>query len=1547
MINDADFLLSLRNVNAGSDRELNVLHIVKQGDYWRIQEVLEAERRERNLQASRRRNERRKRSKGQHAVKTSRNKDKRSKKSRRSRNLARSLEFKARRGRSEQAQESADGTLQSGNTDQEPSVSELLVALSERIPSLQQWTSGLGNCPRPSDCKLDEGTMRCDPCNQTSELCTSEFCKHDKGTHNVEKKDEKGQDEQCGQKDNVEEKQGSRDQPLLIIGGRINGRHVRIMIDSGATRSFIAQEAVVRLGMRTAPAKVMLQMADGSKHLSTACCPHIRVNLDSVTTTATFTVTKSLPQVDAILGMDWLTAVNPYIDFSSYTMYMSGAFGRVALPCREAPDGFKSGITVLRLIPHEISDGSRNLEILQNPQFWNCHPSSLPWTAKSSAGGVKNCIETKTESSSNMMKASMERTVVRVQGRPVRQRKSVARAERQFVTARKMEKLIKNGEQAFLMVVRSTDDYAIQELKKKGMTEAVKREIMKHTGPAKLKTVEEGKAMQLEKVAEEYRDRLKELLDKHISLFVDKLPHGKPPDRGVEHEINLEPGAQPVSRPPYRLSPKEQEEMETQVKDLLAQGLIRPSFSPWGAPILFVPKKDGRWRMCIDYRALNKATIKDKFPLPKIDELLDRLGRARWFSKIDCASGYHQIAVREQDISKTAFRTNRGHYEFIVMPFGLTNAPATFQRMMNKIFEREWGVFVLVYLDDILIFSNDIESHFEHLEIALQRLKDAKICGRLHKCELLLNEVEYLGFDVGANGVRPSKEKVEAVVNWPRPQTVHDVRSFLGLTSWYRKFIRQYSLIASPLTSLTQFENIRKWGDPEQKAFDQLKVALVTAPVFKLPDFSKTFVLTTDASLVSVGAVLEQDFGAGLQPVAYESKKLSQAESRYSAYERELLGIIWSLGKWRQYLTGQKFIIQTDHSSLRHLPNQPSVNRRIWKWISILQGYDCEIRHIPGSRNPADALTRRSWVKDKQRIKGTKLKDAELVKILRVPKDASDDQIQHALDELFAGPALQDNGLINVMNANMSEENPAMLCVSKSTVTLHSTLLKKIWDALQNDEEYRRIISDMKERDLSLLEKEDIKFKLDKEQLYLHHKNRPQDSVHKEAYWKRVIPDNMDVKTLIIQELHSVPYSGHPGSNKTYEQAKNQFYWSGMTEDIRQFVLSCPVCQVEKGRHQAPAGLIRPLRLPERKWQDVTIDFITKLPATQSGNDTIFTVVDRATKYVHLIPCSETLTAVDTAQLFWRNVACMHGIPSSIVSDRDVRFTSQFWRTLWSTIGTHLRMGTSYHPQTSGMVERMNQTCEQVLRCLFDELNENDWEKLLPMAQFVINASPSVTTGYSPFFLNYGFHPVTPLEMMRDREECIVESTEDFLTRMDTAFQAAKRQLEKAQLQMKQQADKRRKKISFEVDELVLLSTIHLKMKNMPAKFQKRFVGPFKILAKVGQNAYTLDLPASWKIHPTFHVSLLKKWQQSAFVSAGPSEPERVQLDDEEKLWEVEKLLRWRWRKIRNRKTREFLVLWKGFPLHEASWVLEKDFTYPDVLEEDIITDQPAEAPSV
>ena len=314
-----------------------------------------------------------------------------------------------------------------------------------------------------------------------------------------------------------------------------------------------------------------------------------------------------------------------------------------------------------------------------------------------------------------------------------------------------------------------------------------------------------------------------------------------------------------------------------------------------------MPKKDGRWRMCIDYRALNKQTVKDRYPLPRTDLLLDRLGQAKIFTKLDLAQGYHQIAMSEDSVEKTAFCTHMGQWEFIVMPFGLCNAPSTFQRLMNKVFAKEINSLILVCLDDILVYSRSIEEHRDHLRQVLEKLRRAKLYGRLHKCEFLKDKVDYLGFEVSADGVHASSEKVKAILDWPHPQTMHDIRSFLGLASYSRKFLRGFSQIAKPLTDLAREKKTWCLGDAEGNSFMALKVAMATAPVLRLPDFKKQFVVTTDVSDVAIGVILEQDFGSGLQPIAFASLKLNTTEIRYSEYERELLGIVWAIGPWKHY----------------------------------------------------------------------------------------------------------------------------------------------------------------------------------------------------------------------------------------------------------------------------------------------------------------------------------------------------------------------------------------------------------------------------------------------------------------------------------------------------------------------------------------------------------------------------------------------------------------------------------------------------------------------
>ena len=340
----------------------------------------------------------------------------------------------------------------------------------------------------------------------------------------------------------------------------------------------------------------------------------------------------------------------------------------------------------------------------------------------------------------------------------------------------------------------------------------------------------------------------------------------------MDHKIDLQPGSQPQHRSPYRMSPKEMEELKKQIYRFLELGHIRPSISPDGAPVLFAPKKDGGLRFCIDYRALNKNTIKNRYPLQKIDELLDQLVGAKIFTKIDLRSGYHQIRVVPEDIHKTAFRTRYGHYEFTVVPFGLCNAPATFMRLMNSILYPYLDKFVIVFLDDILIYSKNLKEHEEHLKLVLKQLRKHQLYAKVSKCEFFKRQLEYLGHEVSSEGIKVSPAKIEAIKSWPIPRTVRQVRSFVGLANFYRKFIKGFSEIAKPLTELTKKDVPFNWKDEQNEAMKRLKRALCTTPVLLLPDLTKPFVVHADASNFALGGVLQQDDGKGLHPLLMKAK---------------------------------------------------------------------------------------------------------------------------------------------------------------------------------------------------------------------------------------------------------------------------------------------------------------------------------------------------------------------------------------------------------------------------------------------------------------------------------------------------------------------------------------------------------------------------------------------------------------------------------------------------------------------------------------------------
>ncbi|GJU96802.1 putative reverse transcriptase domain-containing protein [Tanacetum coccineum] len=467
-------------------------------------------------------------------------------------------------------------------------------------------------------------------------------------------------------------------------------------------------------------------------------------------------------------------------------------------------------------------------------------------------------------------------------------------------------------------------------------------------------------------------------------VFPEDLP-GIPPARQVEFQIDLVPGAAPVARAPYRLAPSEMKELAEQLQELSDKGFIRPSSSPWGAPVLFVKKKDGSFRMCIDYRELNKLTVKNRYPLPRIDDLFDQLQGSSVYSKIDLRSGYHQLRVREEDIPKTAFRTRYGHYEFQVMPFGLTNAPAVFMDLMNRVCKPYLDKFVIVFIDDILIYSKNKEEHEEHLKLILELLKKEELYAKFSKCEFWIPKVQFLGHVIDSKGIHVDPAKIESIKDWASPKSATEIRQFLGLAGYYRRFIEGFSKIAKPMTKLTQ-KNVKfDWGEKEEAAFQLIKQKLCSAPILALPKGSENFIVYCDASHKGLGAVLMQNE----KVIAYASRQLKIHEKNYTTHDLELGAVVFALKIWRHYLYGTRCTIFIDHKCLQHILDQKELNMRQRHWLEFFSDYDCDIRYHPGKANVvADALSR------KERSKPLMVRALVMTIGLNLPKQIIEAQIK-------------------------------------------------------------------------------------------------------------------------------------------------------------------------------------------------------------------------------------------------------------------------------------------------------------------------------------------------------------------------------------------------------------------------------------------------------------------------------------------------------------------------------------------------------------------------
>lgn len=454
----------------------------------------------------------------------------------------------------------------------------------------------------------------------------------------------------------------------------------------------------------------------------------------------------------------------------------------------------------------------------------------------------------------------------------------------------------------------------------------------------------------------EVPDPVVELLEEFTDVMPPELPKTLPPRRSVDHKIELEPGTKPPAQAPYRMAPAELAELRKQLEDLLEAGYIQPSKAPYGAPVLFQKKQDGSMRMCVDYRALNKVTIKNKYPVPLVEDLFDRLSKATYFTKLDLRSGYWQVRIAAGDEGKTTCVTRYGSYEFLVMPFGLTNAPATFCNLMNEVFYEYIDRFVVVYLDDIVVYSSSLEEHVGHLKQVLARLRQHQLYVKKEKCEFAQTEIMFLGHRISKGQVRMDGRKVQAITEWPAPTKVPELRSFLGLANYYRKFIKGYSKIVAPLTDLLKKEKRWEWSKECGEAFDRLKIAVASEPVLRLPEFEKPFEVHTDASDRAIGGVLVQEG----HPVAFESRKLKDAEMRYSTHEKEMTAVIHCLQTWRHYLLGTHFVVRTDNVANTFFKTQKKLSPKQARWQEYLEEFDFVWEHKPGKHNLVpDALSRR------------------------------------------------------------------------------------------------------------------------------------------------------------------------------------------------------------------------------------------------------------------------------------------------------------------------------------------------------------------------------------------------------------------------------------------------------------------------------------------------------------------------------------------------------------------------------------------------------------